>query len=69
MCRLSRNALEFTALFLSGNKTTDYCFINRTILECLGHSKCLVNTRNKFHISTHPCTIADIYKQMLENIY
>ena len=36
MCRLSWNALKFTALFLWGNRTIVlYSIINRTIHECL----------------------------------
>ena len=37
MCRLSRSSLEFTALFLWGNRTIFY-IINRTIHGCLEKS-------------------------------
>ena len=73
MCRLSRNALEYTALFLWGNKTiflynkqnNTWMFGNMKflVLNRISHSftllacAILVDTRNKFHISTHPCII------------
>ena len=58
MCRLSWNALEFTALFRWNNIGLFFYIEQDTSLVRFAHSyDILVNTRNKFHISTHPCII------------
>ena len=74
MCRLSWNA--YTALFLWGNRTIFLYNTEQNMHRCLeiwnyfscstGYI-CSMYTRNKFHISAHPCIILNIILLLLAN--